>query len=155
MEVNIFISTIYYKKAGVQLSFFFIDVDIITPPLDGTILPGITRASSLYLAQTHTAGKICLPGISPSQKLYTHERPVTMADLFSWSEQGKLLEVFGVGTAVIVAAVSRIGYKDRDIVLPTHGLGIVGKSLWSMISDIQTGKKEFEGWSVVCGVSSQ
>jgi len=128
------------------------DVDIITPPLDGTILAGITRASSLYLAQAHTAGKISLPGISPSQKLYTHERPVTMADLFSWSEQGRLLEVFGVGTAVIVAAVSRIGYKDRDIVLPSHGLGAIGKGLWSMISDIQTGKKEFEGWSVVCGV---
>ena len=75
-----------------------------------------------------------------------------MADLFSWSDQGKLLEVFGVGTAVIVAAVSRIGYKDKDIVLPSHGLGSVGKGLWTMISDIQTGKKEFEGWSVPCGV---
>lgn len=102
--------------------------------------------------QAHTDGKISLPGISPSQKLYTHERPVTMADLFSWSEQGRLLEVFGVGTAVTVAAVSRIGYKDRDIVLPSHGLGAIGKGLWSMISDIQTGKKEFEGWSVAFGV---
>ena len=72
-----------------------------------------------------------------------------MADLFSWSEQGKLLEVFGVGTAVIVAAVSRIGYKDRDIVLPSHGLGPIGKGLCTMITEIQTGKKEFEGWSVV------
>ena len=140
---------LHYKKL-VQLSFS--DVDIITPPLDGTILSGITRASSLHLAQAHTAGNISLPGISPSQKLYTHERPVTMADLFSWSEQGKLLEVIGVGTAVIVAAVSRIGYKDKDIVLPSHGLGAIGKGLWTMISDIQTGKKEFEGWSVPCGV---
>jgi hypothetical protein len=38
-----------------------------------------------------------------------------MTDLFSWSEQGRLLELFGVGTAVVVAAVSRIGYKDKDI----------------------------------------
>ena len=75
-----------------------------------------------------------------------------MTDLFSWSEQGKLLEVFGVGTAVIVAAVSRIGYKDKDIVIPSNGLGPIGKGLWTMISDIQTGKKEFEGWSVPCGV---
>jgi len=128
------------------------DVDILTPPLDGTILPGITRASALYLAQAHTDGKISLPGISPSQKLYTYERPVTMTDLFSWSEQGRLLELFGVGTAVVVAAVSRIGYKDKDIILPSSGLGLVGKGLWTMISDIQTGKKEFEGWSVPCGV---
>jgi len=128
------------------------DVDLLTPPLDGTILPGITRASSLYLAQAHTTGKISLPGVPPSQKLYTYERPVTMTDLFSWSEQGKILEVFGVGTAVIVAAVSRIGYQDKDIILPSPdgGLGPIGKGLWTMITDIQTGKKEFEGWSVVC-----
>ncbi|KAF8798375.1 branched-chain amino acid aminotransferase II [Phlegmacium glaucopus] len=129
------------------------DVDLITPPLDGTILPGITRASTLYLAQAHTAGKISLPGISPSQKLYTYERPFTMADLVSWSEQDKILEVFGVGTAVIVAPVSRIGHKEKDIILPSHsgGLGPIGKGLWTMITDIQTGKKEFEGWSVSCG----
>ena len=130
----------------------YIDLDIFTPPLDGTILPGVTRASSLQLVQAHTAGKISLTGISPSQKLYTHERPIIMADLLSWSEQGRLLEVFCVGTAAIVAAVTRIGYKDKDIVLPSHdGLGPVGKGLWTMISDIQTGKKEFEGWSVPCG----
>ena len=75
-----------------------------------------------------------------------------MADLISWSEQGKVLEVFGVGTAVIVAAVSRIGYKDKDIILPSYdgGLGPIGKGLWTMITDIQTGKTEFEGWSVPC-----
>ena len=57
-----------------------------------------------------------------------------------------------MGTAVVVAAVSRIGYKDKDIILPSSGLGSIGKGLWTMISDIQTGKKEFEGWSVPCGV---
>lgn len=124
---------------------------MFTPPLDGTILPGITRASVLYLAQAHTVGKVCLPGISPSQKLYTYEIPVTMADLFNWSQQGRILEMFGVGTAVIVAGVSRIGYKDKNITLPSHdgGLGPIGKGLWTMITDIQTGKKEFEGWSFV------
>jgi branched-chain amino acid aminotransferase len=75
-----------------------------------------------------------------------------MADLISWSEQGKVLEVLVVGTAVIVAAVSRIGYKDKDIILPSYDgdLGPIGKGLWTMITDIQTGKKEFEGWSVPC-----
>jgi len=129
------------------------DVDIITPLLDGTILPGITRASTLSLIQAHNAGKITLSGKSPSQKLYTHERPVSMADINSWYEEGRILEVFAVGTAAVVAAVSRIGYKDKDIMLPSHDgdLGPIGKSLWTLITDIQTGKKEFEGWSVHCG----
>ena len=157
MEVKSFISfrsTFIKKKKpdSIPLSSPVLpDVDLFTPPLDGTILPGITRASCLYLAQAHTTGKIALPGIPPSQKLHTHELPITMADLFSWSEQGKMLEVLGVGTAVSVAAVSRIGYKDKDVVLPSHdgGLGPVGKGLWTMITDIQTGRMEFEDWSVV------
>ena len=49
----------------------FLDVDLLTPPLDGTISPGITRSSSLYLAQAHTTGTISVQGVSPSQKLYT------------------------------------------------------------------------------------
>lgn len=116
-------------------------------------MPGITRASVLSLIQAHSAGKITLSGILPSRKLYTHERPVCMADLSSWCEEGKILELFVVGTAIVVAAVSRIGYKDKDIILPSHDgdLGPIGKGLRTMITDIQTGKKEFEGWSVHCG----
>lgn len=131
-----------------------LDVDVITPALDGTILAGITRASVISLVEAHTCGKISLPGLPPSQKLYIHERPIPMADIVHWSEEGKILEVFGVGTAVIVAAVSRIGYREKDIILPSHGggLGPVGKSLWDMITDIQTGQKEYEGWSVTCGI---
>jgi len=128
------------------------DVDIITPPLDGTILPGVTRASCLALSQAHTAGKITLPGLSPSLRLHTHERILAMPELVDWSTEGKLLEVFGVGTAVIVAPVGRIGFQEKDLVLPKYdaGLGPIGQGLWSMITDIQTGKVPFEGWSVPC-----
>jgi len=126
-------------------------VDIITPPLDGTILPGLTRASTLALAEAHSAGKIVLPGVPTSLKLHTHERTLTMSELDSLSTQGRILEVFGVGTAVIVAPVSRIAWKGKDILLPVqeNGLGIVG-GMWRMIVDVQTGKVPFEDWSVVC-----
>ena len=69
-----------------------------------------------------------------------------MTDLFSWSEQGKILEVFGVGTAVIVAPVSQIGDQNKDIMLPSHdgGLGPIGKGLW-IIKIRDVGKREFEG----------
>ena len=126
-------------------------MDIITPPLDGTILPGLTRASTLALAEAHSAGKIVLPGVPTSLKLHTHERTLTMSELDSLSTQGRILEVFGVGTAVIVAPVSRIAWKGKDILLPVqeNGLGIVG-GMWRMIVDVQTGKVPFEDWSVVC-----
>ncbi|KAG5639162.1 hypothetical protein DXG03_003838, partial [Asterophora parasitica] len=70
------------------------DLDIVTPPLDGTILPGITRRSALELLEAHTAKQTVLPGIPSAQRLHTHERAVTMHDLAAWSEEGKLLEAF-------------------------------------------------------------
>ncbi|KIM47308.1 hypothetical protein M413DRAFT_440756 [Hebeloma cylindrosporum] len=128
------------------------DVDLITPPLDGTILPGLTRASTLALAEAHSAGKITLPGVPASVKLHTHERPLTMREIDALSTEGRVLEVFGVGTAVVVAPVSRIGWAGKDIVLPVQkqGLGPIGSGMWKMIVDIQTGKVPFEDWSVVC-----
>ncbi|KAF8870593.1 branched-chain amino acid aminotransferase II [Gymnopilus junonius] len=110
------------------------NVDLITPPLDGTILPGITRAS----------GKLQLHGVPETLKIHTHERTVTMAEVAAWSEQGRLLEAFCVGTAVVVAPVSKIGWKSKDLILPTH------EGIETTMIEIQTGKKEFEGWSVVC-----
>ncbi|KAG6818934.1 hypothetical protein H0H93_016983 [Arthromyces matolae] len=128
------------------------NLDIITPPLDGTILPGITRLSCLELLDAHTAGKALLPGIPASRKLYTHERTLTMPEIAAYSDAGILLEAFGVGTAVAVASVGRIGYEGRDLVLPSEktGLGEVGKPLLERLLDIQSGKVPYEGWSELC-----
>lgn len=126
------------------------DIDLITPNLDGTILPGITRASTLELAQAHAAGKITLPGVPSDVKIHTHERVITMSEVSRLAEDNRVLECFGVGTAVLVAPVGRIGWKGKDVVLPAHkgGLGPIGNGLKTMILDIQTGATQYEGWSV-------
>ncbi|RDB27397.1 Branched-chain-amino-acid aminotransferase, mitochondrial [Hypsizygus marmoreus] len=128
------------------------DLDVITPPLDGLILPGLTRASCLELLDAHTQGKTVLPNIPASTRLHTHERILTMHDLIAWSAEGKLLEAFCVGTAVVIAPVGRIGFEGKDIVLPTEdtGLGLVGKGLWERVVDIQGGRYPWEDWSVTC-----
>jgi branched-chain amino acid aminotransferase len=127
-----------------------LDLDLVTPPLDGTILPGLTRDSCLSLAAAHLS-KTTLPGL-PNVRLHTHERPFTMRDLAAWCADGKLLEAFGAGTAVIIAPVGRIGYEGKDLVLPQHkgAYGPVSRALWERIVDIQQGKVEWEGWSVLC-----
>lgn len=144
-------------EAG-AMNFFLVaqrddgDLDIITPPLDGTILPGLTRDSTLTLANAHTSGKLLLPGIPASQKLHTHERILTMSEITALAAQGKILESFGVGTAVVVAPVGRIGHEGKDLIIPVHeaGLGPVGKAISTVITDIQTGRRQFENWSVLC-----
>ena len=57
-----------------------------------------------------------------------------------------------VGTAVVVAAVGRIGHDGKDIVLPAHegALGPVARGLYERITEIQEGRVEWEGWSVPC-----
>ena len=122
---------------------------MITPWLDGTILPGVTRASCLTLLSD--------PDFHASlgTTLYPIERGVTMADLEGWYADGTLLEVLCVGTAVIVAAIHRIGYEGRDMHLPKYpsdenGLGPVGRALRAKILAVQAGREEYEGWAVVC-----
>ncbi|KAJ3476897.1 hypothetical protein NLI96_g10841 [Meripilus lineatus] len=127
------------------------DLDVITPPIDGTILPGVTRDSCLALASAHPS-RTSLPNLPNSLVLHTHEQLITIPQLFEWSEQGRLLEAFCVGTAVVVATVGRIGYDDKDVVLPKYegGMGPVAKALYERIVDLQEGKIEWEGWSVPC-----
>jgi branched-chain amino acid aminotransferase len=127
----------------------------MTPRLDGTILPGITRLSCLELLEAHTHQKTELPSIPPTQRLHTSERTMTMHDLITWSAEGKLVEAFVVGTAVIVAPVQRIGFEGKDLVLPTVGLGPVSKALRERIMDIQTGKVQWDNWSAVIKETKQ
>ncbi|KAH7925655.1 branched-chain amino acid aminotransferase II [Leucogyrophana mollusca] len=121
-------------------------LDVITAPLDGTILPGVTRASCLSLASSPAFQK------EQSLRLHTHERVFTMADLVQWSAQGRLVEALSVGTAAIIASVSKIGWKGKDITLPAYeaGLGPVGMALREKVVAIQEGREEWEGWGVAC-----
>lgn len=128
-------------------------LDLITPPLDGTILPGVTRASTLALADAHTSGNVTLPGVPSALKIYTHEQPLTMSQLSSLHSEGKIVEFFGVGTAAIIAPVDRIGWNGGDLLFTQEskdGLGLIGRGVFELITSIQTGRTKFEDWSVSC-----
>lgn len=128
------------------------DLDVITPPLDGTILPGITRNSVLALAAAHSP-ETPLPGLSPSVRLHTHERTLTMPEVKRCVEDGLLTEAFCVGTAVIVLPVARIGYNDEDVLLPKRKGGKPGSvtaALLERLTAIQEGRFEWQGWSEPC-----
>lgn len=119
--------------------------DLITAPLDGTILPGVTRSSCLTLA-----GDPCFQQAT-SLRLHPMEQVYTMSDLTEWSAQGRLLEALCIGTAAIVAAVHKIAFEGKVITLPEHesGLGPVGVALREKILAIQEGRDEYQGWSVM------
>jgi branched-chain amino acid aminotransferase len=73
-------------------------VELVTPPLDDVILPGVTRDSVLALARDHASGKKPISGIPAD--LVISERPITMKEVKEKAQSGNLLEVFGAGKFV-------------------------------------------------------
>lgn len=135
-------------------------VDILTPELDGTILPGVTRDSILKLATEHNKGSP-LPGLSPNLRLEVKEQVIYVSDISRWSQEGRLIEMFGTGTAAIVAGIWKVGWEDQDIVVTPgledilkdgekdiNGLGEIGKAFYDRLLEIQEGRITHE-WSVV------
>lgn len=113
--------------------------ELITPPLDGMILPGVTRDSVLALARNHVSGVKRLGGLPDVMKV--SERPINMGEIIQSSKEGRLIELFGTGTACVVTPVDRIGYNGGDVMIPTgkDGMGPVSKPLWTELVGIQTG----------------
>eukprot|EP01094_Clydonella_sp_ATCC50884_P014184 TRINITY_DN2453_c0_g1_i1.p1 TRINITY_DN2453_c0_g1~~TRINITY_DN2453_c0_g1_i1.p1 ORF type:complete len:415 (+),score=144.48 TRINITY_DN2453_c0_g1_i1:51-1247(+) len=114
--------------------------ELVTAPLDGTILPGVTRRSIIELAH-HWGVKVV-------------ERALPMGELIDALAAGRLHEVFGAGTAAIVSPVNKIGYKGQDYEIPLDkqnpdaAAGPFTNKLMDEILAIQYGEKEFKGWSV-------
>lgn len=73
----------------------FLGMELVSPPLDGMILPGVTRDSVLSLARAHSAGTHRLENLP--EKLTVSERPVTMGEVKDASTSGRLVELFGAG----------------------------------------------------------
>lgn len=128
----------YYDLADTDLSSCPV-TELVTPPLDGMILPGVTRDSVLELAKGHAAGTFEVPELT--DKLVVSERPVTMGEVKEAALAGNLVEFFGTGTAAVISPVDRIGYLGEDLMIPTgpDGMGPVSRPLWKHLTGIQTG----------------
>lgn len=127
-------------------------VELITPPLDDVILPGVTRDSILQLARDHASGKNKIAGLP--DKFEVSERKLVMQDLVDAEKNGSLVEVFGAGTAAVISAVDKIGYQGRDIEIPCgppgQGMGEIAKGFLDRMAAIQNGEIEHP-WSIVAG----
>ena len=112
---------------------------LMTAPLDGTILEGVTRASVLDLA---------IQRLKP-EGWEVEERQFTMAELASAADDGRLIEAFGTGTAAVISPVRRISWKGRLVecgLKKDQEAGEVAKNMKAWIEDIQYGD-EAHPWS--------
>jgi hypothetical protein len=88
-------------------------LNVVTPPLDGTTLPGVMHSSVLSLL-SHRPYTSMLPHLPPTlHNLHIAERTLMMPELFAASTSGTLHEVFCIGTAAVVIPAVRIGWQRR------------------------------------------
>ncbi len=123
----------YIQECGTMNLFFIIDGTIITPPTtDGTILEGITRDSFITILENNN---------------YKVEiRPLSIDEVIEAYHNGKLEDVFGSGTAAVVAPVSEITYKDLVMKIPLEGRKI-SEFLKDELNNIRSGKSQDKyGW---------
>ncbi|XP_056263103.1 branched-chain-amino-acid aminotransferase, cytosolic-like isoform X2 [Pseudoliparis swirei] len=103
--------------------------ELFTPPLDGIILPGVTRQSLLDLARSWGEFKVT-------------ERTMGMKELLGALEAGRILEVFGAGTACVVCPVGSLLYGEKTYEIPTMQNGPdLAKRFHKELTDIQYGRK--------------
>jgi branched-chain amino acid aminotransferase len=125
----------YLEEVGSMNIFFVIDDEIITPALNGSILPGVTRKTVIELAR-HWNDKVS-------------ERKISIDELMRAHSAGKLQEVFGAGTAAVISPVGMIKYNDQVITINDNQTGPVAKRYYEAITDIQYGKADDPmGWIV-------
>jgi branched-chain amino acid aminotransferase len=123
----------YVEECGVMNVFFVLGEDVVTPPLSGTILPGITRDSVITLLR--------------DMGYRVKEDRISMDDLLKSYERDELRECFGTGTAATVSHVRRIRYKDRTLELPPIEHRKVGAAVREKLLAIMTGREpDPHGW---------
>lgn len=125
----------YVEEVGTSNAFFVIDNEVITAPLGGTILPGITRDSCLRVLRSR--------GFKVSERLLSIDAIVEAYD------QGKFTEMFASGTAAIISPVGELKYKEKEMIINERKIGPVAQMLYDTIYGTQIGQIEDEfGWVV-------
>jgi branched-chain amino acid aminotransferase len=124
----------YVEEVGSMNICFIYDGQLITSPLGGTILDGITRRSVLTLAR--------------EMGLEIHERALSLDEIFDGAESGRLSEAFGVGTAVVVSPIGQFTYRDRTAKIGDgQTTGVLTQKLYDTLTGIQYGRlPDPHGW---------
>lgn len=125
----------YIEEVGAMNIFFKIDGKIVTPMLNGSILPGVTRASCIDLCK-HWGMEV-------------EERRISVDELVEAARTGALEECWGSGTAAVISPVGALRYEDEVMEIGGGGIGPVSQKLYDTVTGIQTGKVNDEfGWTV-------
>ncbi|MFX1481711.1 MAG: branched-chain amino acid aminotransferase [Promethearchaeota archaeon] len=125
----------WIEEVGTMNLAIRFDDEVATPPLSGTILAGITRDSVMTLLKDYG--------------MKVNERPISIDEVIEGIKSGKVKEIFGCGTAAIIAPVGSLWYKDTPYEVADGKIGELTQRLFDDLIGIQSGEIEDQhGWVV-------
>ncbi|OGK85464.1 MAG: branched chain amino acid aminotransferase [Candidatus Rokubacteria bacterium GWF2_70_14] len=125
----------YIDEVGTMNIMVKIGDEVITPPLTGTVLPGVTRDSVLTLLR--------------DWGLRASERQVGIDEVMAAHRAGTLTEVWGTGTAAVISPVGELAYKGETMVINGGKIGPLTQRLYDAIVGIQYGQApDPHGWTL-------
>jgi len=126
----------YLDEVGTMNIMVKIGDEIVTPPLNGSILAGVTRDSILTLMR--------------DWGLKVSERQISIDEVMEAAKAGTLSEMWGTGTAAVVSPVGELGYRDQKITINGGKTGALTQKLYDAIVGIQYGlTNDAHGWTQV------
>ena len=126
----------YLDEVGTMNIMVRLGDEVITPPLAGTILDGVTRNSALQLMR--------------DWGLKVSERQIGIDEVMEAGRSGALREMWGTGTAAVVSPVGTLGYKGEDVTINGGETGELTQKLYDAITAIQYGRSnDPHGWTSV------
>jgi branched-chain amino acid aminotransferase len=121
------------ELGGMNLFFIRKDGSVITPPLTGTILPGITRDSLIAMLR--------------EEGLEVREEPYSISQWREEAESGELLETLACGTAAVVTPVGTVASADGEFAIGSGGIGQMANKMREKLTGIQSGAiEDTHGW---------
>ena len=125
----------YVEEVGTMNVFFVIGDEIVTPALQGSILPGVTRMSAVEMLK--------------SWGLKVSERRISIDEIAQAYKDGKLTEAFGTGTAAVISPIGELKWGDVKMIINNGEIGELSQKLYDNLTGIQFGKLEDPyGWTV-------
>ncbi len=120
----------YIEESGAMNVFFLIGDELVTPSLESSILEGVTRNTVIHLAREW--------GVD------VNERKISIDEVLSASNERRLKEAFGTGTAAVISPVGEIRHNDILITVNGGKIGAFSQKLYDEITGIQYGEKDDE-----------
>lgn len=118
----------YIEEVGAMNIFFKINGTIVTPALNGSILPGVTRKTCIDLCKTWGYP--------------VEERKISVNELEAAAKDGSLEEVWGTGTAAVISPVGHLRYEKEVFQICDGGIGQLSQRLYDTVTGIQLGELE-------------